>query len=303
MLRFRPNGLAKDLRSGAVSSGVGLIIADLGNPFFSRLASAAEKELREHALGLFIASTDDDPEREREVVRTMLDRRVRALIVIPSATDHSYLQFEQSLGTPIVFVDRPPHFLDADAVIADNRASAFAATEALIAAGHQRIGVIGDKQIAWTATERLAGVQQALRQHGRPLGDYIAIDAHDTDQARAHTRRMLQLAEPPTALFALNNLILLGILLGLQDHPAPVSLLGYDDSPIAELLSISAVSLDPAEMGRRAAELALARLAGQTGGGEVVSIPTSLVIRSPLDRPALIPTIGSPAGTHTTPLS
>src|SRR5690606_1874951 len=96
MLRFRPNALARELRTGAVSRGVGLVIADLANPFYSRLAAAAEQEFRSAGLELFLASTDEDPGREQEVVRTMLDRRVRALLVVPAAEDHSYLESEKS---------------------------------------------------------------------------------------------------------------------------------------------------------------------------------------------------------------
>lgn len=286
MLRFRPNALARELRTGAVSRGVGLVIADLANPFYSRLAAAAEQELRSAALELFLASTDEDPGREQEVVRTMLDRRVRALLVVPAAEDHSYLESEKSLGTPIVFLDRPPRNLAADAVLADNRAAARQAARSLLEAGHQRIAVIGDEQVAWTARERLAGAEAALAESGAGHG-LVRAGAHDPAAARQITDRLLAEDRPPTAILALNNLILLGVLLALRDAGRDLTLIGFDDSEVADLFGVSVVSLDPREMGRVAARIAL----GQDDHGRrgdhdgTVVLPTRMVIRTPLDRP------------------
>lgn len=286
MLRFRPNGLAKELRTGAVSSGVGLIIADLANPFFSQIASAAESVLRRNGLELFIGSTGEDAEREREVVRTMLERRVQALLVVPASDDHSYLQFEKSLGTPIIFIDRPPVRLATDAIVSDDEQAAFRATQALVEAGHRRIAILGDDQSAWTARQRLAGAQRALE--GRPHGgsaDIVRVGAHDPETAERITAEVLGGDEPPTAIFALNNLITLGALKALRSSAAEVSVIGFDDSDLADMLDVSVVAIDPAEMGRTTAQLAIDRIKGRDDAPQSVLLPTRLVVRTPLDRP------------------
>src|SRR3954447_15243607 len=111
-LRFSPNGLARELRRGGVTSAVGLVVGDLANPFYSQIAAGAERVLREQGLELFLATSDEDAEHEERVIRILLERRVRALLMVPAAQDHAYLETELALGTPVVFLDRPANGID-----------------------------------------------------------------------------------------------------------------------------------------------------------------------------------------------
>src|ERR1700750_2962699 len=104
LLGYRLNGIARELRRGATSALVGLISGDLANPFYSAVASGIERELRQHGLQLVTANNDEDAEREAELVDAFLERRVRALLIVPSADRHDY----QASGVPFVFLDRPP---------------------------------------------------------------------------------------------------------------------------------------------------------------------------------------------------
>lgn len=285
-LRFRPNGLAKELRSGGKSNVVGLIVADISNPFFSRLAAAVEVAIQPRGFELVVGSTGEDPQRERDFVRSFVERRTQALLVVPASDNHRYLQFEASIGTPIVFVDRPPVDLSVDVVLGDDYIAALETTQALIHAGHRRIAVLGDEQQAWTARERLAGVAAALRDDGRaPVDQLVRVGAHTPALASTHMRELLQLDEPPTAVFALNNLSTLGALRTLRETGGDVTLVGFDDSDVAELLDVSVVATDPVLMGRRAAEAALVRIDGDTRPAIRDVIASALVIRTPLDQP------------------
>jgi LacI family transcriptional regulator len=290
-LRFRPNGLAKELRTGGRSSAVGLVVADLSNPFFSRVAAAVEATVQPRGLELFIGSTGESPQRERDVVRSFLERRVQALLIVPSSDDHGYLQFEASVGTPIVFLDRPPVRLSADTVTGDNFVAARDATQALIDAGHERIGILGDNQQAWTSRERLAGAREAFRANGRdPFGPLVREGAHTTEIGMQQMKRLLDDPEPPTAVFALNNLLTLGALRVMREMGSSLVIVSFDDVDAAQLLDVSAVSLDPAQMGRRAAEMALARLDGDESAPVTEIIPTMLTVRTPLDTPLTLAT-------------
>lgn len=285
-LRFRPNGLAKELRSGGVSSVVGLIVADISNPFFSRLAASVESALQPGGLELVIGSTGEDPQRERDLVRSFVERRARALLVVPASENHRYLQFEASIGTPIVFIDRPPVGLSVDVVMGDNIGAAQEVTRALIAAGHERIGVLADIPQAWTAKERLAGVLAVLRESGHPDAEaLVRRGAHTPLLASDQMRELLALPDPPTAVFALNNLSTLGALRTLREVGAAVTVVGFDDSDSADLLDVSVVATDPDLLGRRVAELALARIAGADHPPVTEVLPTPLIVRTPLDRP------------------
>ena len=122
-LGYRPNLAASNLRSGRTNI-VGLLLEDVGNPFSAALHRSIEDYMRERGVLLLTASLDEDPDRERELASRLIDSRVDGLIIVPASTDHRYLVAEQGHGTSIVFVDREPRPLVADAVVADNRRSA-----------------------------------------------------------------------------------------------------------------------------------------------------------------------------------
>jgi LacI family transcriptional regulator len=119
-LGFRPNTIARELRAGARSALVGLIIGDVANPFYARIARGAERRLRDAGLRLISASSDEDPGLERALVSDLLERRVSALLIVSCESDHGYLSAELALGTPLVFLDRSPRDIDADTVVLDN---------------------------------------------------------------------------------------------------------------------------------------------------------------------------------------
>jgi LacI family transcriptional regulator len=260
-LRFRPNGLARDLRRGGVSSSFGLVVGELANPFYSELAAGAERSLRAVGLELTMGSSEEDAAHEQQVVRTMLERRVQALFVVTAAQDHGYLQLEHQLGTPIVFLDRPARGVAADSILLDNRAAAARAVEQLVASGHRNIAALADATTVWTAGERVAGVRSAYDSAG--LGARLArviSGVGDIQAARAATARLLSGAAPPTALVCLNNRITLGALTAMRDLGMPTAIIGFDDFDSAELLGISVVNQNPGRMGELAVELALERL-------------------------------------------
>ena len=283
-LRYRPNTIARELRSGAVSSGVGMIVSDLSNPFYSKMASAAERVLAKENLELFIASTNEDPEKEEGLVHRMLERRSRALLLVPSAQNHSYLQFELALGTNIVFLDRPPVNLLADSIVGNDRAAASSAMGALSSL-HPRVGVIGDRDIAWTARERLIGVRQSPGFSEA----YLRTGAHRAQEARSLALELLTMNDPPTALLGLNNLITLGILMALQDTGQVCSVMGFDDSEVLGLLGVSAVGVDPEKVGEQGAMRALARIHNPDESPVAIVLEMETMTRTPLDKPIQVP--------------
>ena len=107
-LGFRRNDAARSLRQRHRSRTLGLVIGDVGNPFYSAIARGVEQVLRSRDMLLITGSSDEDPEQERELVRELLERRVDGLIIAPAATDHRYLLADMEHGVAIVFIDRPP---------------------------------------------------------------------------------------------------------------------------------------------------------------------------------------------------
>ncbi|HEY3506962.1 MAG TPA: LacI family DNA-binding transcriptional regulator [Actinocatenispora sp.] len=283
-LGFRLNRIARELRSGATSTSVGLIISDLANPFYSRVARGAERVLRAGGLQLVTASTDEDAAQERSLVEELLERRVRALLLVPSGADHGYLAAERG-RIPVVFLDRPPVHLDADTVLVDNRSGARDAVAHLLAGGHRRIGLVGDLSRLSTHRERMAGFADAMTAAGITFWErYVRADSHDAATATRSTAELLATDPPPTALFTTNNVNTAGALRALAGLVEPPALVGFDDFDLADVLGITVVGHEPEEMGRIAAEMVVARLAGDDSPARTVVLPTHLIPRGSGER-------------------
>jgi LacI family transcriptional regulator len=282
-LGFRRNDLARSLRQGRTSSTLGLVIEDVANPFYSAIAQAVEAEARERGYMVITGSCEEDPERERELIGALLRRRVDALLLVPASREHSYLGRELVDGTPVVFLDRPPEGLEADCVLLDNFGGARAATEHLLAQGHERIALVAGPSDHYTAGARLAGYRAALAAAGLPDDDeLVRVGSQDAAQAEAAVGDLLALpaGRRPTALFTGDNRHTVGALRALRAAPR-IALVGFDDFELAELLAVptTVVRHDSHLMGRHAATLAFERLDGAERPPRTVVVPTELVAR------------------------
>jgi LacI family transcriptional regulator len=285
MLGYRRDHTASTLRrADRMSASIGLIIDDVGNPFFSVIHRGVEEVARERGVIVFVGSSDEDPEREHELADAFGARGVDGLILVPSGTDQSYLQRERRAGVDIVFVDRPPRLIDADAVLSDNAAGARLAVAHLVAAGHRRIGFLGDRPEIYTAAERRRGYREAIAAAGLPYDDRIVMgEILSTTGGYAAARELLSGPEPPTALFSSQNLITIGAVralveLGLHGR---VAIVGFDDVPMSDAVrpGLTVVAQDPGALGRTAAERLFARLDGDTSPAREVVLPVSLIER------------------------
>lgn len=286
-LGFRRNAVAADLARGGFSRLVGFITGDLANEFYSALASGIERELREHGLQLLTASSDEDPERESSLTGELLERRVGALIVTPAGADHSALRAEIAAGLTVVVVDRPAAGIDVDTVVIDNRGGTRAATLHLLANGHRRIAFVGDEPHLWTYQERSAEFLAVMAEAGLSDAEqWLRSGAHDAAAARELVLELLATPEPPTAVLAANNRVTVGTLQALRDVPggSDVAVVGFDDFELADLLGITVVAYDAVELGRRAAELAVARSADPDRPVELVVLPTRVLPRGSGER-------------------
>jgi LacI family transcriptional regulator len=285
-LGFRRNTIARELRSGARSSSVGLIIGDLANPFYSRIARGAERRLRPGGLQLISASTEEDPDLEHVLVSDMLERRVSALLIVTSGSDHGYLDAERRLGLPVAFLDRPPEDIVADTIVLDNVGGVRQAVQHLLRQKHRRIGLVGDLSRLETHRERIAAFEQVMTEAG--IGNwqkYVRAGSHDVETARHAVDELLAMKPPPTALFTTNNRITIGALRALRGRDDPPALVGFDDFDLADLLDVTVVAHEPERMGELGAELVLTRLGGDEQPARRVLLTTRLVPRGSGERP------------------
>lgn len=284
-LNYRHNMTASNLRRGDRRSFmIGLMLEDMANPYSSVIYRAVEDAARARGVGVLAGSLDEDPARERELAATLVARRVDGLIIVPAGREHSYLRGEQDMGTAVVFVDRPPLLLGADAVMADNTAGAAAATAHLVRAGHRRIAFLGDLTTIATAADRYAGYRQVLAQAGLPAEAALEChDLHTAEAAQAAAAALLSAPDPPTALFSAQNLITLGTVRALRAARAQhtTALVGFDDLPLADLLDppVTVVAQDAHAIGTLAARILFTRIDGDTTPPRTHIVPTTLIPR------------------------
>jgi LacI family transcriptional regulator len=285
LLGYRRDHAASTLRRADRQSGsLGLIFEDVSNPLFSVVHRGVEDVARSRGVLTFAASSDDDPDAERQLAQAFSERGVDGLIIVPAGHDHSYLMREREAGTAIVFVDRPPRLLEADSVLADNADGVRGGVARLVENGHRRIGYLGDRQRIFTAAERYRGFRQALAAAGiEEDPELVRLDLYDSEVAHDAARELLTVSDPPTALFASQNLITIGAVHALRELALEhrMALIAFDDLTLADLIEpgLTVVAQDPVALGRRAAELVFDRLDGYEGPARSEVIPTTLIPR------------------------
>jgi LacI family transcriptional regulator len=208
---------------------------------------------------------------------------VDGLIIVPAGDDQSYLANEQRAGLSLVFADRPPRLLRADAVMSDNAVGAQTAVRHLIELGHTRIGFLGDLRRIASAADRFTGYSEALTASGIELDEaLIRFDLANADAAEAATRSLLADSKP-TAVFAAQNLITIGALRALRALRISqrVALVGFDDLLLADMLepAVTVVAQDPAAIGAKACEVLFRRMDGDDSPQQNHTIPTRLIVR------------------------
>lgn len=263
---------------------LGLVVGSVANPFSGAVARAVEDRASRRGIAVLAVSLDDDPGRERALINDLLRRRVDAIITTTITANQSYLAPEIARGTPFVFVDREPVGVDADVVVSDNAFGAATATRHLLNGGHRRIAFLGDRSDIQTARERRRGFFDVLGEWGVPTSQVIAIgDLDDEARAQAAVNSLLDLAEPPTAIFSAQNLITVGTLRALHQRQlqSTIAHVGFDDLVLADVVepAITVVAQDPTTIGTVAADRALARLDGDSEPFSTRVIPTRLLIR------------------------
>jgi LacI family transcriptional regulator len=277
-LDYRPHlGASMLRRNDRRTKTIGVLLEDVSNPFSAAVHRAIEDEAHARGIQVLTGSLDDDPRRERELAEAFAERQTDGLILAPTGCDQSYLG--AFTGMPIVFVDRSAIGLDADTVTATNTAGAAGAVRHLIAHGHRRIAYLGDYRRLATAQDRYRGYLRALGGRAGP----VVHDLHDPAAAERAAISVLRGADPPTAIFAAQNLITIGAVRALRrlDRHRSVAIVGFDDFPLADLLepAITVVAQDPARMGRTAAGALFERIDGRDGPPREIRIPTTLIPR------------------------
>ncbi|GHF55934.1 LacI family transcriptional regulator [Deinococcus metalli] len=286
-LGYQPNVLARSLRQKETRT-IGLIVADILNPFHALIAKGAQDAADRHGYTVFLFNSDEEPAKELRAMETLRGHLPTGLIVAPTSGTRAHLRTLPNL--PVVELDRVSGHPGTTTVTVDNVGGAMAATQHLIELGHRRIGMIVGQQDISTAIDRHDGYRAALKRAHLNYDSALVLPGHhrEDDGYRA-ARHLLTLPEPerPTALFVGNNEMTVGAVLAARelnlDIPHDVSIVGFDDSRWAQTMSppLTVIAQPAYDLGRLACE----HLIGQLGVAHPatpvrVQLQTELVIRN-----------------------
>ena len=282
-LGYRPNLVARNLAQQRTHT-IGVLVDDFRNPFFGEVVDGIEAEAADHGFTALILNGHRDAQRELDAVETFLQSRVEGMALVgPRVGDDDLARLGGA--TPCVVVASGSEHPGVDTVTTDGRWGAELAVQHLASLGHTRIAHMdGGSNVS--AEERRDGYRSGMRAAG--IGDLIDIRAAGDDEADALDviDELLSEADPPTAIFAFNDLLAAGALNRLDDAgvavPGEVSLVGFDNTFIAALrhLSLTTVNQPTLAMGRLAVETLLTRLSDGTDEPVRHTLEPQLVVRS-----------------------
>lgn len=286
-LGYVPSRLARGL-SARKTGTLAVIVPDVANPFFTLIVRAAEEVARRLTYRVILCDTRADLAVERDVVEELIAHRVEGIVIAPvSDRSKPHLARLERFWVPFVLIDRTVSGMECDAVVGDSVGGGKLLVEHLIGLGHRRIGLIVETGAVSTARERRRGYEAALADAGLELDPALVEEqAPDPGGGSAGMRRLLATDEPPSAVFAVNNLVALGAIEAVRgaglEVPDDVALVCFDDIEFASRLYPFLTALEqPAEtFGTLATQLLLERLDGRgSARRHVVVLPGQLTIR------------------------
>ena len=298
-LGFRPRAAARSLSGG--TAVIGLMVTDLENPFFARLAGRVAWQARGNDTQVMLMTTHEDPHLERDHLERLRDRSVAGIIATPTGANVDTWRRLIDLGVSVTFVDRAIPDLPIDSVRIDNVASALAATDHLVRLGHTRIGIISGPTTTTTGQERIEGYRRALESAGIPVrNELIHAVPFRGESGSDAVGALLSLAPAPTALVVANTAQVRNALRRLMQArvrlPEELSVIVFDDNPWTELTSppLSVVRPPVDMLAVHAVELVTSRVRGSVPDApRTLSVSADFVARA--STAPLSPHDGEPA--------
>jgi DNA-binding LacI/PurR family transcriptional regulator len=277
-LRYRPSRAARSLTTGKTGN-IGVVVPDLGNPFFPAVLKGAQARAREADHSVFLADSEENARLEIELVRAMA-RQVDGVLICSSRLSETELQ-KLLRDTTLVLLNR--RVAGASAVHMDSAGGIRQALEHLAALGHQRVGYVGGPAQSWSNRERRRGLRSSARAKGVEVIEFGPFAPQfEAGQQAAD----LAVAADVTAVIAFNDLMALGVLSRLADRgicvPEDISVVGFDDIAMAGMATphLTTVAVPLEQAGRVAIELLLEQLAHPGSGTHEQGLPSQLIVRA-----------------------
>lgn len=265
-LNYRPNIIARSLRSGRTKT-IGLVIPDISNPYFADFSRRIEDKGYEHGYNVILCNTDENLAKEERYVDGLISKQVDGLIFFSSGVNKSFKDNPNKGDIPIVVTDRESEGIASDVVLIDNYQGGYEATRYLISIGHRRIACISGPSMIRPSAQRVDGYLKALDEAGIPFDDAL-LRMGDLRYygGEEQMKIIMKLPEPPTAVFACNDMMALGAIRTIREAgcsvPDDYSIVGFDNTPLSKYVTpqLTTISQPVKEMADLAVELLIEKI-------------------------------------------
>jgi LacI family transcriptional regulator len=265
-LDYRPNILARSLRRGETKT-IGLVVPDNSNPFFAEMARMVEDLGFAAGYSVILCNSDENLAKEAAYIEVLIAKQVDGVVFIASGSTQEHLFELNQQDIPYVVVDREVDGSLADVILVDNELGGYLATRHLIELGHRRIACIAGRSQLTPSADRVGGYRRALREYLIPEEEELIVPGDfRAEGGEMALERMLAVNPPPSAAFACNDMMAIGVLRAARNAglrvPGDLSVVGFDDIPFAAVVSpaLTTVAQPVSGLAQHSVRLLLARM-------------------------------------------
>jgi LacI family transcriptional regulator len=284
-LNYRPNLIARSLAKRQTHT-IGMVVPDIGNPFFPMVVRGAEDAAQKHGYNLLLCNSDDILDKEERAVELLLSKRVDGILLTKAVGDFrpAVRQMIREVNIPFVLVMRTYPALTNDAVITDDYHGAYEAVCHLARAGRRRIGLVSGPLKISNAKERWLGFHDALKAEGLAYDSRLVSEGDYRIESGFRAGHAL-LSHRPDGIYVANHLMTIGLLRAAEEMglscPEDFGLVSFDDYPWLSIFRprLTTVELPKHQLGREAAELLIQRITGDTSKAAIRKLQPELRVR------------------------
>ena len=288
-LNYQPNHAAISLVTRKTKT-IGLIIPNIGNPFFAELALSIEECVSKQGYNLILCNTNERYQKDIDYLKLLSARRVDGLLIAISPTkdkeeETKIIDTINHLDLPVVAIDRWLTGMNCNRVSIDHRLGAQLATNYLINLGHRQIATITGPLSVYTGRRRLTGFKEALEAHSIPVNEKLIIEG-DYSFNSGYQSGLKVLKEHPTAVFVANDMMAFGLLKAAKEMnisiPNDLSIVGFDNLLMSSLIEpqLTTINQPIDELGEKVCEMLFDLIKGSHEITEDIKLKPNLVIRS-----------------------
>ena len=284
-LGYVPNMLGPSLRFKQTMT-IALVITDITNPFWTTVARGVEDVAQASGYSTILCNTDESEEKQAQYLQMLLRRRIDGILIVPASSNAAPIHLIQKQKIPVIVLDRNVPNIAVDIVRGNSEDGAYEITKHLLSLGHTHIAMLTGPDNVSTAVDRATGYRRALDEAG--ITDKQIVWGHfSRESGYEMAATILNRPIPPTAIFAANNFVAIGVLHYLEERglvvPDDMSLVTFDDIPRSFMLNpfFTVIQQPARQIGQTATQLLLERMSGTTQKEcQHIILPTEMIIRS-----------------------